>query len=122
MTVLVARSQTREGAAAFETGITEARLRNEDVVVFDLTAADAGAASFPEEVQGTAITYRAPREYSRDAAGELLDLAQEISPSLIVIGLRHRSPVGKLLLGSAAQQILLEAHAPVLAVKAAPAA
>ena len=47
----------------------------------------------------------------------MLDLAGELDAELIVIGLRRRSPVGKLLLGSAAQHILLNSTVPVLAVR-----
>lgn len=124
MTILVGRSRTREGAAAFDAGIAEAKIRNQDVVVFDLSPAagtpgDSGAdQEFPSEVDGVQLSYRAPDERSRDAAGDLLDAAQDLGATMIVIGVRHRSPVGKLLLGSAAQQIILEANTPVLAVKA----
>lgn len=54
---------------------------------------------------------------SKDAADQILKLASELNAELIVIGLRRRTPVGKLLLGSQAQTILLEAECPVLAVK-----
>jgi nucleotide-binding universal stress UspA family protein len=54
-----------------------------------------------------------------DPAEDLINVAAEVSADLIVIGLRRRSPVGKLILGSNAQRILLDAPCPVLAVKAA---
>ena len=56
--------------------------------------------------------------YQHDLADEFLDLAREVNASLIVIGLRHRSQVGKFIMGSHAQRILLQADRPVLAVKA----
>ena len=46
-------------------------------------------------------------------------MAESEGAALIVIGLRRRSPVGKLLLGSNSQTLLLHADCPVLAVKAA---
>ena len=45
-------------------------------------------------------------------------VAEETNADFIVIGLRRRTPVGKLILGSNAQRILLDAPCPVLAVKA----
>lgn len=53
-----------------------------------------------------------------DPVDDLLDVAKERDAALIVIGLRRRSKVGKMLLGSNAQSILLAADCPVLAVKA----
>lgn len=53
------------------------------------------------------------------AADAVLQAAGEHEAELIVIGIRRRSPVGKALLGSAAQDILLAADCPVLGVKLA---
>jgi nucleotide-binding universal stress UspA family protein len=51
-------------------------------------------------------------------ADEILMAAAAHDATRIVIGIRRRSPVGKLFTGSTAQQVLLEADCPVLAVKA----
>ena len=53
-----------------------------------------------------------------EPAEDLIGIAADVDAELIVIGLRRRSPVGKLILGSNAQRILLDAKCPVLAVKA----
>ena len=53
-----------------------------------------------------------------EPAIDIIDVAREVDADFIVIGLRRRSPVGKLILGSIAQQVLLDADCPVLAVKA----
>ena len=45
----------------------------------------------------------------RDVADDLIAVAEETSADFIIIGLRRRSPVGKLILGSHAQRILLDA-------------
>jgi nucleotide-binding universal stress UspA family protein len=60
------------------------------------------------------------RDFARgkDPSEDLIDVADKDGAALIVIGLRRRSPVGKLLMGSNAQEILLRADCPVLAVKA----
>ena len=54
-----------------------------------------------------------------DAAIELLTAMERADADLLVIGIKHRSPVGKLLLGSVSQRVLLECPKPVLAVKPA---
>ena len=47
----------------------------------------------------------------------VLVAGQRREARLIVLGLRARTPVGKLVFGSTAQRILLDATCPVLAVE-----
>ncbi len=53
-----------------------------------------------------------------DVAEEIIRVAGEVGAELLVIGLRRRTPVGKMIMGSVAQQVLIDAPCPVLAVKA----
>ena len=52
-----------------------------------------------------------------DVAEEIMRVADETDADVIVIGMRHRTPVGKMIMGSVAQQVLLDAPCWVLAVK-----
>lgn len=119
MTVLVGRTTTRESEAAVQEALAEAKRRGTDLVIFDLDGPPAeGSREEAVDIDGVAVRYRGRDERNNDPAGELLDAAVALGAEVIVIGIRHRSPVGKLLLGSNAQEILLEANVPVLAVKA----
>jgi nucleotide-binding universal stress UspA family protein len=74
-----------------------------------------------DTLDSTGVDYDVRRTGSdQNAAEALVAVAQESDAALIVIGLRQRSLVGKLLMGSNAQRILLDAPCPVLSVKAPP--
>ena len=53
----------------------------------------------------------------RDQSTGVIKVAAEVDATLVVLGIRRRTPVGKLLMGSVAQRVLLDAECPVLAVK-----
>ncbi len=52
-----------------------------------------------------------------DAGEDIVMFAKEKSVDEIIMGVRSRSKVGKLLFGSTAQVVILEAHCPVVTVK-----
>lgn len=112
MSVLVAVNGTPEGQAALRAGLDEARMRNTPMVYMNL-------GDTPIEIsgeEGVTVT-EASRDPEAHPADAILDAAVSHDVELIVVGTRRRSPVGKLILGSTVQQILLEASVPVLSVK-----
>ena len=129
MSIIVGFVPTPAGEAALSAGIAEAQLRKQDRVIVNsaregalvdkaVAAEDVLArASRQAEEAGVKATVIQP-PYQHDLADEFLEVAREANASLIVIGLRHRSQVGKFILGSHAQRILMQADRPVLAVKA----
>ena len=110
-----------EGDAALLAGIDEARRREARLVVAHASDHDAEPA-FLAEVRKVLADAEVDHdlhvlEGGQDVSDQLVDLAEEVAADLIVIGLRRRSPVGKLILGSNAQRVLLDAPCPVLTVK-----
>ena len=115
--IVVGYSSKPEGRAALKRALSEARLREAAVIVLD-TSSDLDAPGLAEELAASGVSYEIRTADAHDSAEELIRTAETTDADFIVIGLRRRSPVGKLLLGSNAQRVLLDAACPVLAVKA----
>lgn len=118
--IVVGYSPRPEGQAALKRALSEAKLRAAALVVVN-TSPDADTADLTEQLARSDISYEIrTAANTQDSAEELIRAAETTEADFIVIGLRRRSPVGKLLLGSNAQRVLLDAACPVLAVKADP--
>jgi nucleotide-binding universal stress UspA family protein len=127
--IVIGYTADRFGQAALDHGIEQARLRDTGVLVINSTAGDAYADSTfvqsdgVRDLQARLSTSGVPFEFSQpvgvDAATELLTAMDRPEAEMLVIGIKHRNPVGKLLMGSVSQQVLLECPKPVLAVKPA---
>jgi nucleotide-binding universal stress UspA family protein len=132
MTIVLGYVPTPEGRAALRRAAEEATLRRSRLVVVNSSRGGReleGDEAIAHEQQlddvrselDEAGVENEVRQLVRgkDPAEDLIDIAEEEAADFIVIGLRRRSAVGKLILGSNAQRILLDAPCPVLAVKAA---
>ena len=129
MTVLVAYISTPEGEAALSAARDEARWRSTDAVVVNVTrpVAEVDSPMSAEQGLDAAVAYFAEAGVDAgvrqlpanpDRAGAILAVIAEVGPEVVVIGLRRRSPVGELLVGSTSQRIIRGAECPVLVVKA----
>ena len=131
MSIIVGYIPTREGRAALRKASSEAQLRSTKLIVVnshrggrDFDAHEAqrfedALNQVKHELDAAGVEHEV-RALVRgnEPAEDLVAVAEESEADLIVIGLRRRTPIGKLILGSNAQRILLEAQCPVLAVKA----
>jgi nucleotide-binding universal stress UspA family protein len=131
MTVLIGYVPTPSGEAALAAGIAEAVAHGDDVVI--LNSPRRGSTVDPhlvgEDVDVRLVAAAADQgvsarvdhtDHGHDVADAFADAVERTSARLVVLGLRRRSPVGKLMMGSAAQRLLLELDVPILAVKPAP--
>ena len=130
-TIVVGYVPKPEGRAALRRGAEEAQLRHAKLVVVnshrggrefdrdDALETEAQLKEVRDELSAAGVEHEI-RQLVRgmDPAEDLINVATDVAAEFIVIGLRRRSPVGKLILGSNAQRILLDAPCPVLAVKA----
>ena len=124
MSVAVGYVASQEGRAALSAAIGEAALRKTALQIMGPVAGEASAEAESDIRHAIATAAAAgvraslrPNE-GTDAADFMIDASYEEDVELIVIGVRRRSPVGKLFLGSTAQRVILEAGCPVTAVKA----
>jgi len=131
MTVAVAHQVSATSRKALVQAVQEAKYRETDLAVLHVVdsidhdreeAYRLGVSDEIEKVVGGqegGISWRLHLATAgADLAGALLELVDSIGADLLVIGARRRSPVGKALLGSVAQTVILEANLPVLVVKA----
>jgi nucleotide-binding universal stress UspA family protein len=129
MTVVVGYIPNPHGEAALTAGLAEARLRGSELVVVNATRGDtlvdkkylgeSGIADLERRLSAEGDVSTTVRQaMGSDVAEEIVRVAGEVGAELLVIGLRRRTPVGKMIMGSVAQHVLIDAACPVLAVKA----
>jgi nucleotide-binding universal stress UspA family protein len=126
-TTLVAWTPDEFGAAALAHGVADARERGRALLVVNASRGDAyvderyagseALAALRAELEVSGVDHEVRQAVGADVADTVLQLAEEVDARLVVLALRRRSPVGKLLMGSVAQRVLLGARCPVLAVK-----
>lgn len=130
MSVVVGYVPTPEGEAALEHAIREVATRGTRLVVVNTSRGDAlvdqryaqpdQVRTVEERLDAAGVEHLLLHSIGgREAAEEILTAATAHRADLIVLGVRRRTPVGKLIMGSTAQRVLLDALCPVLAVKAA---
>ncbi|HEX6150884.1 universal stress protein [Nocardioides sp.] len=127
MTVLVGYIPDQYGEAALAAAIEEADRRGTDLLVLNASRGDAlvdkrylgesQLGDLERRLADSGVAHEIRQSVGSDAADELVAAAGVADDPVIVIGMRHRTPVGKLIMGSTAQRILLDAPCWVIAVK-----
>ncbi|MCT1866177.1 universal stress protein [Dermabacter sp. p3-SID358] len=140
MVVVAAYAPSSQGDAALKAAIRDVAMTDRDLLVASFPYTDPldGSRSADAEEVNEAINRissdmshderayletlevrvrEAGAESLRDIGDFLLRVAHEEKASLIVIGLRHSAPVGRLMLGQTVKRLLLESPCPVLVTK-----
>lgn len=129
MTVLVSWTPGPVGERALDAAISEAQLRGTRLVVVNATKGDSLVDTrfdhhledglVGRRLKESGVDHEIVQELGDDPVEVILDVLRRVDADLLVVGLRRRTPVGKLILGSTSQRLLLDSPVPVLAVKPA---
>ena len=130
MTIAVAHQVSATSRLALVEAVKEAKYRDTDLAVLhvvdsiDADNKEAYRLGVSDEIEkvvgaGPPVSWQLHLETAGGDLGDaLLRLVDAVGAELLVIGARRRSPMGKALMGSVAQTVILEASLPVLVVKA----
>jgi nucleotide-binding universal stress UspA family protein len=127
-TIVVGFTPSPQSGAALNSAIKEAQRRQARLVVVNASTGDRytdsafASAEQVDELRALLVESGVDHEIrqpvrGRDGAEEVLLAVEELDAELVVIGVRRRTAVGKLLLGSTAQSIIMQSTCDVLAVK-----
>ena len=101
MTIVVGFSATAPGRAALTTAVSEAQLRGQPLLVINSSRGDAFVdghfasaetlAAVREKLDATGVVYEIEQPVrGREGSEEVVDVADRVHASLIVIGMRRR--------------------------------
>ncbi|AUH70058.1 MULTISPECIES: universal stress protein [Gordonia] len=126
--IVVGYSSGSFGRTCLEHGIDEARRRGTDLLVINAVSEARGQryaeadeiVQIQERLSSSGVKFRITQPIGTTPAEELLNAMDDPEAELLIIGMRRRTQVGKLLLGSTSQYLLVECRKPVLVVKPEP--
>lgn len=127
--IVVGYSAGSFGRACLEQAITEAQVRDTDLLVINAVSESRGQrVAEPEEIveaeqrlASAGVRFRISQPVGVTPAEELLTAMDAPDAEMLIIGMRRRTQVGKLLLGGTSRYLLIECRKPVLVVKPAEA-
>jgi nucleotide-binding universal stress UspA family protein len=127
MTVVIGYIPNQYGEAALQLGLQEAEARKMRVIVVNAARGDAyvdkrfvdeqALTDLDERLTTAGVDHRVHQAVGVDVGDEIVRIAEANHAELVVIGIRPRSPVGKVLMGSVAQTVIINAPCPVLTVR-----
>lgn len=138
MSIVVAYEATPEADAALEAGIAEAELRGLPLHLVTYVGgavvegpgeakvsrtqhegADRALLAAVARAEAAGVSATSHVVGGLDPSGAIIELSRQVGALLLVTGMRRRSAVGKLLMGSTSRDLIMAADCPVLAVKSA---
>jgi nucleotide-binding universal stress UspA family protein len=127
MTVVIGYVPNQYGEAALHLGLQEAAARQLRVIVVNASPGDGSMDKkfvteqalndLDERLTATGVDHRVHQSVGVDVADEIVRVAEQNHAELVVIGIRTRPRDGKVLMGSVAQTVIMDAPCPVLTVR-----